>query len=140
MRRSPDYYNNRRLLRQLKEDKRYRPTVTATRKWFDILNEQIFDGKLPYINLYVRRLDSINVHAYFNYCTKTEKKKSDSYEEPSIEMASSFPTERIFVEILAHEMVHYFQYLNDEPLGHGPTFMAWRDNFSIKGITLHKVA
>ena len=33
-----------------------------------------------------------------------------------------------------------FQHLYDEPAGHGPTFLAWRENLKLKGLTLYKVA
>lgn len=134
MKRSPDYYHNRKLLKELKSDNIvYRPTVKETRRWFDILNEQIFGNKLEYIEcIKVKRLK--DAHAYFNYWPKHEE------QDPEIDMNYKYQDKKMFVEILAHEMIHYFQYSFDEPLGHGPTFWAWRDNLKLKGLTLHKVA
>ena len=117
----------------LNEDKRYRPTNDDVKEWFNILNEQIFGNKLsPHIEMYVKR--QRGVHALFHYWPKKENT------DPEISMNSTFDNKKIFVEILAHEMIHYFQYSYDEPLGHGPSFWAWRDNFKLKGLTLHKVA
>ena len=53
-------------------------------------------------------------------------------------MSKVYKCEKLFVEVLAHEMIHHFQNLNDEPLGHGPTFWAWRDNFKLRGLTLDR--
>lgn len=134
MKRSPDYYLNRRRLRELEYDKvKFRPTVGDINEWFPILNEQIFGNKLPnFTEIKVKRLH--RTHAFFNY--DEDKKIRDT----SLEMHCVFDSKKLFVEILAHEMVHHFQHSYNEPLGHGPSFMAWRDNFKLRGLTLYKVA
>ena len=133
MKRSKDYYKNRKLLKELTSDgKRYRPSYEDAKKWFDILNEQIFGNKLVSIDIHVKRHDGY--HAFFHYWSRKENT------DPEISLNTTFKNEKLFVEILAHEMIHYFQYSYDEPLGHGPTFWAWRDNLKLKGLTLHKVA
>ena len=134
MKRSQDYYHNRKLLRELKDDGvKFRPKVVDIREWFNILNEQIFSNKLsPLSEIRVCKLEGY--HGMFLYWNKSEE------QEPELEMHKVFESKKLFVEILAHEMIHYFQYSYDEPLGHGPSFWAWRDNFKLKGLTLHKVA
>lgn len=134
MKRSPTYYQHRKMLKELSyDDKRYCPTESDIKIWFNILNEQVFDNKLkPLSRMYVKRYR--NVHAFFHYWPKDEN------QEPEITMHTTFENKKLFVEILAHEMIHYFQYSYDEPLGHGPTFWAWRDNLNLKGLELHKVA
>ena len=138
MKRSPTYYQNRKILRELKDDCKFRPTVQDIEKWFDILNEQIFGNKLkPFNEIRVKRLH--RTHAFFNYWTKAELREGKP-NETSLEMHVVFDSEKFFVEILAHEMIHQFQHYYNEPLGHGPTFLAWSDNFKLKGLTLYKVA
>lgn len=138
MKRFPDYYHNRKLLRELKTDVKFRPTTKDIEKWFVVLNEQIFSNKLkPFNEIKVKRLH--RTHAFFNYWTKADLKDGRS-DETSLEMNVVFKNEKLFVEILAHEMIHHFQHCYNEPLGHGPTFWAWRDNLKLKGLTLYKVA
>jgi hypothetical protein len=135
MKRSPDYYHNRKLLRELKDDKvKYRPKVADMEIWFTILNEQIFGNKLRRVKKFQIKPDDER-HAYYAYYDKKHKK----YGKTRIVMDNKFSSKKRFVEILAHEMIHHFQAEYDEPVGHGPTFTAWRENFKVKGINLYKV-
>ena len=139
MKHSQTYYHNCKLLTELKEDGKFRPTVEDIQKWFDILNEQIFGNKLvPFHDIKIKKLN--RTHAFFHYWTQAEDKDKNIAKDTLLEMHCVFKSEKFFVEILAHEMIHHFQYSYDEPLGHGPTFMAWRDNLKLKGLTLYKVA
>lgn len=139
MKRSPDYYHNRKLLRELKyDDTKFRPKQEDIETWFIILNEQIFGNKLkPFNKIRVKRLH--RTHAFFNYWSKADLKQGKP-NEVSLEMHCVFDSKKLFVEILAHEMIHHFQHSYNEPLGHGPSFTVWRDNFKLKGLTLYKVA
>lgn len=134
MKRSKAYYHNRKQLRELSfEKQKFKPTVNDIDRWFTILNEQLFGNKLlEFGSVKVKRHK--HVHAFFHYWPKKENKPTE------LSMNRIFDNERLFVEILAHEMIHLFQYMYGEPLGHGPSFWVWRDNFKLKGLTLHKVA
>lgn len=135
MSRSLDYYHNRKLLRELKEDKsKFRPTVLDIEVWFTILNEQIFGNKLKRVKKFQIKHDD-ELHAYYGYYDKNHKKHGKT----RIVMDNKFSSKKRFVEILAHEMIHHFQAEYDEPVGHGPTFTAWRENFKLKGLNLYKV-
>ena len=135
MKRSQEYYHNRKMLKELVEDEiTFRPSVEDMSKWFDILNEQIFGNKLErFHKVAVKRHK--HAHAYFNYWTGKDKDRP-----PELTMDKIFMNKKMFVEILAHEMIHHFQYSYDEPVGHGPSFTAWRDNLNLKGLRLYKVA
>ena len=136
MKRSPEYYNNRRRLKSLEyTDKRYRTTVESAWEWFHILNEQIFGGLLePVEKISISDHKKYgDVYALYHYDDKDRKQPA------KISLCKTFDDEKTFVEILAHEMIHHFQYSYDEPLGHGPSFLAWRVNFNLKGINLYKV-
>ena len=132
--RSPTYYHNRKRLKQLTYDNvKFRPTVEDIKEWFPILNEQIFGNKLKdFTEIRVKKLR--RTHAFFNY------EDDRSNRDTSIDMHCLFSSKKLFVEILAHEMVHHFQHSYNEPLGHGPSFLAWRENFKLRGLTLYKVA
>ena len=134
MKRSLNYYKNRRRLKELQYDNvKFRPTVDDINEWFPILNEQIFGNKLNnFTEVKVKKLRK--THAYFNY--DDSRKDMDT----SLDMHCIFSSKKLFVEILAHEMIHHFQHSYNEPLGHGPTFLAWSDNLKLRGLTLYKVA
>lgn len=121
--------------KHLDNEKSFKPTDDDCREWFNLLNEEVFGNKLPEIELKVKRLKG--EHANFCYWRKCDGRPKD---EIVINFNTKFASKKLFVEILAHEMIHLFQYCYDEPLGHGPSFWAWRDNLKIKGLTLHKVA
>lgn len=133
MKLSRSYFPNRRLLKGLKDDStRFKPTISDIERWFDILNQQIFGGKLPQFDS-IRIARPKGVHALFQ-CWEDKDGKTKT----KLIMTQVFRNEKTFVEILAHEMIHLFQHKFKEPLGHGPSFWIWRDIFSLKGINLHK--
>lgn len=132
MKRSTAYYQHRKMIKELDEHNgKFRPTKQDVEDWFDILNEQIFGNKLPDFT-YLRIGRPRNAHAFFTHWH--DKKETELW------ISEYFPSKKLFVEILAHEMIHLFQYHYNEPLGHGPSFWVWRDLFNIKGIDLHKAA
>lgn len=131
MKRSADYYLNRKMLKSVDENIKFYPKLKDVEKWFNILNEQIFGNKLPsFTKITVKKLH--RTHAFYVYWPKSEGI------EPELEIHRYFRSEKFFVEILAHEMIHHFQHCYDEPLGHGPSFTAWHDNLKLKGLTLYK--
>ena len=137
MKRSPEYFDNRRRLKRLEHTGvKYKTSVESAWEWFHILNEQIFGNLLePVDKIFISNHKNYgDVYALYYY---DDGKRG---EPAKISFCKSFEDEKMFVEILAHEMVHHFQYTHDEPLGHGPSFMAWRDNFKLKGLNLYKAA
>jgi hypothetical protein len=137
MKRSKDYYLNRSKLKDLKYDNvKHKPTVEEAWEWFHILNEQIFGGLLqPVDKIFIsnhKNYGDVYALYYYNHEKRGEPSK--------ISVCKTFDNRKMFVEILAHEMIHHFQYTYDEPLGHGPSFTAWRDNFTLKGLKLYKAA
>ena len=116
MKRSKDYYRNRRLLKELVVEKRkFKPTIEDIETWFVILNEHLFGNKLEnFDEIELKRHK--HVHALFHYGKRKENKPT------RLTMNRIFENKKLFVEILAHEMIHLFQYQYNEPLGHGPSF------------------
>ena len=137
MKRSPDYYNNRRRLKELDDDDvRYRVTVESAWEWYHILNEQIFGGLLEPVNKIVisTHKNHDDHYALYHYDEKDKTKPT------KISFCKTFDDEKQFVEILAHEMIHHFQHTYHEPLGHGPSFLAWSDNLKLRGLILYKAS
>lgn len=110
----------------------YETTVEDCQIWFNVLNREIFDNSLPLV-------DEIDVrwrrgaHAYYDY---DEKKPNGICK---LLMNKKYKSKQFFVEVLAHEMVHHYQYINGEKMGHGSSFLKWRGKFNKKGLNLVKV-
>jgi hypothetical protein len=118
-------------LLQTNETYEYETTVEDCQEWFNILNRELFDNSLP-------NVDEIDVrwrrqaHAYYDYAAKRNG-------SCKLLMNKRYKSKQFFVEILAHEMVHHYQYINGERMGHGLSFTTWRDKFNKKGLNLVRV-
>lgn len=115
------------ILVQSDEEELYETTMEDCERWFKILNREIFDNELEPLDAIEigRRKGSYAIYEYFEdetYCR--------------ILMKDRYRSKKMFVEVLAHEMVHHYQALNDEPVGHGPTFHRWRKKLNKKGLQL----
>lgn len=111
-------------------DLTYETSVEDCQKWFNILNRELFDGALSQveeIDIRWRR----GAHAWYEY-EKGERNRNT----PRLLINKRYKSKKFFVEVLAHEMVHHYQYLNNEEMGHGPSFLKWRGKFNKKGLNL----
>ena len=88
--------------------------------WYDTINEEIFDGSLLNVSIVIRRL----------------RGTWGSYQNNTIELTNWFPSKEIFLNVLAHEMIHVYQAQNEQPLGHGPSFWKWKKKFKSNGLFL----
>lgn len=119
----------------IKENEKYVTTLDECKKWIRVLNKEIFDGKLT-------KLDDIDIrrrkqcYAYYHYYPA---KKGDELRYSRLCMSNKYVSEKFFVEILAHELIHHYQYINGLPMGHGPSFMQWKEIFNKKGLNLVKL-
>lgn len=113
-----------------KEEYEYETTVEDCQLWFNVLNRELFNNTLP-------PMDEIDVrwrrgaHAWYDY---DEKKPGTGTSK--LLMNKRYKSKQFFVEVLAHEMVHHYQYINNEEVGHGSSFVKWRDKFNKKGLNL----
>lgn len=111
----------------------YDTTIEDCESWFKILNRELFDNSLPQvheIDIRWRR----GAHAWYDY---DEKKPGTGTSR--LLMNKRYKSKQFFVEVLAHEMVHHYQYIYNEDVGHGSSFLKWRDKFNKKGLNLVKV-
>jgi hypothetical protein len=115
-----------------KEHYEYETTVEDCQKWFNILNRELFNECLP-------QVDEIDIrwrrgaHAWYDY-----DQVNPGTGESRLLMNKRYKSKQFFVEVLAHEMVHHYQYIYNEEVGHGASFLKWRDKFNRKGLTLSK--
>jgi hypothetical protein len=116
-------------------DNTYETTRDDCLEWFSILNEELFDNKLtPIVDIDIRWRRG--AWAYYEYVTDTRK---NDYAKLRLCMNKRYTNKKFFVEVLAHELVHHYQFLyNERDVNHGPTFICWVDKFNTKGINLVK--
>lgn len=124
-----DFSSNHKRVKALKyERNRYSPTIRTIKDWFEVINDTIFNNALrPFDKIIVKSMG--DYHAMFSWFDDNTT---------MLEIHRSFENEKVFVEILAHEMVHLYQGIHDEPVDHGPTFRKWREKFMHVGLTLHR--
>jgi hypothetical protein len=114
------------------EEQHYETKETDCRFWFSILNKEIFDGRLcpvDEIDIRQRRM----AYAYY------ECEEDEDYSYTRILMNNKYKSKQFFICVLCHEMCHHYQFLHNEPLGHGPSFMKWKEKINKKGIDLRTV-
>jgi hypothetical protein len=107
----------------------YTTTVEDCQEWFNILNRELFNNSLPHV-------DEIDIrwrrgaYAYYDY---DERKQNGICK---LLMNKRYKSKQFFVEVMAHEMIHHYQYIYNEEMGHGSSFIKWRDKFNKKGLNL----
>lgn len=110
----------------------YETTVEDCQKWFNILNRELFDASLPPVNEIDIRWRR-GAHAWYDY-DETRPGAGTS----KLLMNKRYKSKQFFVEVLAHEMIHHYQYIYNEEVGHGSSFVKWRDKFNKKGLSLSR--
>lgn len=112
------------------EEYEYETTIEDCRLWFNVLNSELFNNSLhpiKEIDIRWRR----GAHAWYDY---DDTKPGTG--TAKLLMNKRYKSKQFFVEVLAHEMVHHYQYIYNEEVGHGSSFMKWRDKFIKKGLNL----
>ena len=118
------------MLVQTGEEELYETTHEDCEHWFRILNRELFDNELvPLDEIEIKRRKGV----YAIYECYDEECEGVQYR---LLMKDRYRSKKFFVEVLAHEMVHHYQALNDQPLGHGRTFLRWRKRLNEKGLQL----
>lgn len=120
-------------LKHSSNDNCYETNIEDCKFWFRILNEEIFNNKLylPEVDIRWRR----KAWALYQY-----PDSRDSKDVPLMLLLNKkYRSKKFFVEVLAHELIHHYQFLYNEPVGHGPSFVRWEDKFNRKGINLYRV-
>jgi hypothetical protein len=110
-------------------DCKFKPTIADCREVFRNINRNVFNNELRMPNF---RL--VYSQEYWGECVGD---LGDSA-KCTIKMNKSFLSKRLFVYTLAHEMVHQWEWLNNETMTHGPQFFQWRNEMSKFGIVLSR--
>lgn len=124
------------LLRTMRSDETYvyETTEGDCIYWFHVINREIFEGILTFPDKLDIRWRRKKMYAYH----LTEWNLDGSVYRTTLAMSKKYRSKQFFIEVLAHEMVHHWQALVGEPVGHGPSFMAWKEKFNSKGIPLER--
>ena len=88
---------------------------------FAILNEKHFNGLLDCDVLEVDDMDT-----EWGSCT-------DDDDTIVLSITRKFPTREIYLDVLAHEMIHLWQMHKGIKVDHGVSFEFWSDYFSDQG-------
>ena len=119
--------------------KGYRPSRRQARYYYDLINQHIFKNKLVPTRIKISRMREC-----WGYCDDCG---SDSYDPKTlIRLTDKFPCLQFFIAVLAHEMIHQYQWEVEGPrrmtrglryrFGHGKSFFRWRAKFNKFGIPL----
>lgn len=113
--------------RQLdKKGYHYTTTIEDCQKWFRILNKEVFKNKLPQVG-------EIDIRW---------RRKALAWYVPQkngrLEMDKRYRSKRFFVQVLAHELIHHYQYMNGHTVAHNEEFFKWRKKFNKKGLKLSR--
>jgi hypothetical protein len=108
----------------------YETTVEDCQEWFKVLNRELFENSLPKINEIDIRWRR-GAYAWYDYDENLPSKGITK-----LLMNKRYKSKKFFIEVLAHEMVHHYQYINNEEMGHGSSFLKWCDKFNKKGLNL----
>ena len=96
----------------------FKVTPVLVMRWWNLLNDALFDGKL----IPPRTITVKNFRSIWGDCTPLAKKG-----HVHLKIASEFIDRKDFLSILAHEMIHQWQW-TDVGVGemtHGQTFWQW---------------
>lgn len=112
----------------------YHPSVREAKYYFGLLNKYLFQNKLTAGKIRITKLRG---------CWGWFVGWDDGFE---IKMTDKYPSVRVFIMALAHEMVHQYQWEVDgiedlkqgktPNISHGPGFYAWKDTLSEFNIPL----
>ena len=126
----------------------FKPTNQQVYHWFKVINRGLFNGRLPMVPMYIKKLHKDWGRCVTNWDNrKTPKGKFDQRVIPYhidvdyyIELHCKFPTWKDFIETLAHEMVHLYQmtWLKDPYSNHNANFFAWKNKFESAGLNLSR--
>ncbi len=117
----------------------YKPSKQEVYEVYDLLNEHVFENKLTRPKIGLRKIK------WWGLCLGYTLKDQGRH-GVDIHLFKAFPCKQWLVVILAHEMVHQYQWDIHGPeriaagkkaiLSHGPTFVAFRKKLKEFGIPL----
>ena len=113
-----------RAYKENKKIKTFYPTKHLITRWFNILNEEIFNNQVhPFYDIEI--LQKKGCHAeHIPYEEEGEKVYG------VLSIADRFINRNEFLFTLAHEMVHQWQWMTLNRTDHGESFFKWKNKLA----------
>ena len=113
-----------RAYKENKKIKTFHPTKHLITRWFNILNEEIFNNQVhPFYDIEI--LQKKGCHAeHIPYEEEGEKVYG------VLSIADRFINRNEFLFTLAHEMVHQWQWMTLNRTDHGESFFKWKNKLA----------
>jgi hypothetical protein len=110
----------------------FTPTEKDVIKWFRIINREIFNNELPMF----KKIDIRRRHKVWGEVEAHENKNKKRY--CNVSFHDKMFSKQHFIKILAHEMIHNYQWTIDnlDNMYHNDSFFRWNLVMSKFGITL----
>lgn len=152
-----------RLLDEFQLEKNFKPRKHDINEWFERINTLVFRGRIytTFGRVEIRRRHGVwaEYSGWLDYRRNGACKCKVLQEFPAyrnrpnvlgrqgticglLSITNRFPNKRMFIEVLAHEMVHLYQFLHASPpfsyrsVSHGKTFHSWKPTFEKYGLKL----
>ena len=113
--------------------RKYNTTYTDIKKYFKMLNLGIFDNKLSSFNQI--EIKELKYSKCMGQVIQFEWKRKGT-KLHKLEMDLQYNTKKDFLETLAHEMVHLYQFLNNDTGNHNKLFYSFAPKLKYIGLKL----
>jgi len=124
----------KKLMPLLSLKEKYSTTYKDIKKFFKILNEGLFDNKLiPFNDIEIKEL---KYQRCMGQVIQLDSKRKGTRVH-KLEMDTKYDTKKDFLDTLAHEMVHLYQFtqLNDNG-AHNKLFYSFSSKLKVVGLKL----
>ena len=126
------------LKRELASRSKYKTTYADIKKYFNIINEAVFNNILsPYNEIKIKKIykDKSKKFCYGQVTVWEWKRKGTR--QYWLEMLPTYRNKKDFVDTLGHEMVHLYQMANVGDTGnHNKLFYSFRSKLNAIGLDL----
>ena len=113
--------------------RKYNTTYTDIKKYFKMLNLGIFDNKLSSFNQI--EIKELKYSKCMGQVIQFEWKRKGT-KLYKLEMDKQYNTKKDFLETLAHEMVHLYQFLTNDTGNHNKLFYSFAPKLKYIGLKL----
>lgn len=117
----------------LSSNRKYNTTYTDIKKYFTMLNQGIFDNKLGSFNDI--EIKELKYSKCMGQVIQLEWKRKGT-KMYKLEMDKKYDTKKDFLETLAHEMVHLYQFLTNDTGNHNKLFYSFSPKLQYIGLKL----
>jgi len=124
----------KRLKRELLSVRKYKTTYKDIKKYFRLINDNVFNGKLsPFNDINIMHM---NRKKYVAQVLILEWKRKGT-NQFNLEMNKTYKNKKEFVDTLGHEMIHLYQMANLGDTGnHNDTFYSFRPKLNAIGLDI----